>query len=166
MIRQRAEVALWIAATMLASLAVVRGRAVGSALASSASPSRSWQALGTPPPVFVPRSAALIAASDALVARDPFRLERKPSGVAYSAAMEGAPPPAPRAPRPALAVAGIVGGPPWEALLEGVPGREGTALVRRGDTVSGLRVRSISKDTVKITGMDTTWILTVRRTWQ
>ena len=166
MTRRRAELALWVAAIGLAVLAGSRGWAVASALSSSTVPALPLQALGTPAPILLPRSDALVAASEVLVARDPFRIERKPSGVAYSPTLEGAPPPPPRPPLPALAVAGIVGGPPWEALLEGIPGREGTALVRRGDTLSGLRVRSITKDSVRITGMDTTWSLTVRRTWQ
>jgi hypothetical protein len=163
--RRWVELALWAGAIVLTVLAGARGRAVASALSSSTAPALPWEALGTSP-VLVPRSDALVAASEALVARDPFRLERKPSDVAYSPALEGAPPPPPRPPRPALALAGIVGGPPWEALLEGIPGREGSTLVRRGDTLGGLRVRSITKDTVRIIGMDTTWTLTVRRAWQ
>lgn len=165
MTRRRVELALWVAAIVLAILAGLRGRAVASAVLNPTAPKLPWETLGTPSPVLVPRSDALVAASESLVAGDPFRLERKPSGVPYSPAMEAAPPPS-RPPRPALGVAGIVGGPPWEALLEGIPGREGTTLVRRGDTLSGLRVRSITKDTVRITGMDTTWTLTVRRAWQ
>lgn len=159
------EFALWATAIILVTLAGSRGRSVASALSSSASPSPPWQA-SSPAPVFIPSSAALVSAAETLVARDPFRLERKPSGVRYSPAMEGAPPPPPRSPRPTLAVAGILGGPPWEALVEGVPGRHGSTLVRRGDTLGGLRVRSITKDTVIITGMDTTWTLTMRRAWQ
>jgi hypothetical protein len=166
MTRRWVELALWVGAIVLAALAGVWGRAAASALSSSTVPAPPWEALGNPAPILVPRSDALVAASEAFVARDPFRLERKPSGVAYSPALEGAPPPPPRPPRPALAVAGILGGPPWEALLEGIPGREGSALVRRGDTLGGLRIRSITRDTVRITGMDTAWALTIRRAWQ
>lgn len=164
--RRGVEVTLWVAAIVLATLAGLRGRALASALANSTTPSLLWETLGSPSPVLVPRSDALVASSEALVARDPFRLERKPSDVPYSPAREGVPPPPSHPPRPALAVTGIVGGPPWEALLEGIPGRQGSALVRRGDTLSGLRVRSITKDTVRITGLDTSWVLTVRRAWQ
>jgi hypothetical protein len=145
----------------------MRGRAAAFELSRSATAAAPlWEALPTPAPILGPRSSTLVAASEALVTRDPFRLERKPSGVAYTPAAEGAPPPVAPPARPALAVVGIVGGPPWEALLDGVPGRQGSALVRRGDTLSGLRIRSITKDTVKVTGMDTTWILSVRRAWQ
>jgi hypothetical protein len=109
---------------------------------------------------------ALAAAAELLVARDPFRLERRPAVVAYDPAAENAPPPSPRPPRPALVVTGIIGGPPWEAVLEGIPGRQGSVLVRRGDTLAGLRVRAVGKDSVRIVGMDTTWTLIVRRAWQ
>jgi hypothetical protein len=160
----RAEVGLWAAAVVLVSLAGIRGWATASALSSYASQAPPWESEG-PSAVLIPRSDALVSASETFVARDPFRLERKPSGVAYSLALEGAPSPAPRPPRPVIVVVGILGGPPWEALLEGVPGRPGSTLVRRGDTLSGLRVRSITKDTVRITDMDTTWVLTVRRAW-
>ena len=165
MTRRHVELALWVAATVLAALAAARGRRMTSELSTSTGPAPGWDAAGTSSPV-LHRSAALVTASEAIVARDAFRFERRPSGVAYSPALEGAPPPPPRPPRPALAVTGIVGGPPWEALMEGIPGREGSMLVRRGDTLSGLRVGSITRDTVRITGMDTTWTLTVRRAWQ
>jgi hypothetical protein len=161
----RAELALWVLVIAVAILAGVRTRATAYALSAAADSTSGWETLPAPAPVSVPRSTSLVAASEALVAHDPFRLERKPSGVAYMPALEGALPP-PRPPRPVLSVVGIVGGPPWEALLEGVPGRPAAALVRRGDTLGGLRIRSITRDTVRITGMDTTWALSVRRAWQ
>lgn len=166
MTRRRAEIALWAIAIVLSALAGMRGRAVAFTLSTPTSGALSWEALAAPAPVLVSRSAVLVAASEALVARDPFRLERKPSGVPFTLAVESAPSAVARPPRPALAVSGIIGGPPWEALLEGVPGRQGSALVRRGDTLGGFRVRSISKDTVKVSGLDTTWTLTIRRAWQ
>ena len=157
---------MWSVAIVLAALAGVRARAVASAL-SKATPNAPVQASPrTHSSLVDPPAAALAAASEAIVARDPFRLDRKPSDVAYSPGMESAPPSPPKPPRPALAVVGIVGGPPWEALVEGIPGRQGSVLVRRGDTLSGLRVRSITKDIVRISGMDTTWTLPVRRAWQ
>lgn len=159
--RRAAELALWVASLSLSMIAGARARGVVASIPVSASDS-----LAAPPPARRERSEVLLAAGEGLVARDPFRLERRPSPVPYSPALESAPPPPPRPPRPALAVAGIVGGPPWEALLDGVPGRQGSVLVRGGDTLGGLRVRSVTKDNVRITGMDTTWVLTVRRVWQ
>jgi hypothetical protein len=99
-------------------------------------------------------------------ANDPFRLSRHPATVAYSPALEGlAPPQAARAPRPNLVLVGIVGGPPWSAILDGLPGRDGSVLVRRGDSLGTLVVRAVGRDTVVIKGADTTWRLTVKRAW-
>ena len=107
-------------------------------------------------------------AAVALRDRDPFRVDRRPTDVRYNPwepAGPVAPPPA-RAPRPALSIGGIVGGPPWNALVQGIPGREGGALLSVGDTISGIRVVRITRDTVYLSGLDTTWALTQRRTWQ
>jgi hypothetical protein len=114
---------------------------------------------------------SLTIASAILVERDPFRLDRRPSSVPYAPMlMDGALPPVVRPPKPTLVVTGIVGGPPWEALVDGIPGRAATVLVRRGDTfgdsASRMIVKRIAADTVVITGMDTTWRLTVRKAWQ
>lgn len=65
--------------------------------------------------------------------------------------------------RPRLQLRGLVGGPPWDALIEGVPGRDGAVLVRTGESVGGLTVRAIRRDTVFIRGSDTTWTLTLSR---
>jgi hypothetical protein len=85
--------------------------------------------------------------------------------VAYSPALEGLAPPEPKAPRPTLVLRGIIGGPPWSAILEGIPGRQGSVVLRRGDTVAALVVRAVRRDTVVIEGADTTWRLTVKRSW-
>lgn len=98
-----------------------------------------------------------------VVANDPFRLSRHPATVAYSPALEGLAPPAPvRPPRPNLVLRGIVGGPPWSAILDGLPGRDGNVMVRRGDSLGTLVVRAVGRDTVIIKGADTTWRLTVK----
>lgn len=162
MIGRRAEVLMWSGAFTLAVLAGLSARDAATRMRIE----DVAQLIAAPDPVTRERPEVLVAAAEVLVARDPFRLERRPSAVAYTPALESAPPPPPRPPRPTLAVTGIVGGPPWEALIEGMPGRQGSVLVRRGDTLSGLRVRSVTRDTVRITGMDTTWALGVRRAWQ
>jgi hypothetical protein len=113
-------------------------------------------------------SDSLSAAAAAIAAHDPFRADHHPPSVAYRPELEGIapPPPPPKPPKPRLALAGIVGGPPWEALLDSVPGRDGSVLVRKGDTLGGLRVRSIGRDTVIVQGADTVWKLVVKRPWQ
>jgi hypothetical protein len=103
----------------------------------------------------------------AITSSDPFRLERRPSSVAYGAQPEEAPAtPLPKPPKPKLALAGIVGGPPWVALLDGVPGRNGSVVVHAEDTLAGLRVRAVGSRSITITGLDTTWKLTLKRPWQ
>jgi hypothetical protein len=103
----------------------------------------------------------------ALVESDPFRLDRRPAPVRYRPELEGAgaPAPPPSPPKPVLVLRGIVGGPPWDAMIDGVPGRQGAVLVHRGDTLGGLTVGVIQRDTVIIHGADTTWRLSIRRSW-
>jgi len=108
-------------------------------------------------------------AVDSLVAvaarRDLFRPERRPSSVAYDPArlvVAEAPP----APKPALALVGIVGGAGGSAVIEGFPGVEGWRVVYGGDVVAGLRVRAIGRDSIVIVGMDTVWVLRIREPWK
>ena len=70
---------------------------------------------------------------------------------------------APAPPKPRLVLRGIIGGPPWNAVLQGVPGRDGDVLVRSGDSVGGLKVRSISALGATIRGLDTAWNLKLSR---
>mgnify|MGYP007135474208 CR=1 FL=1 len=122
----------------------------------SASSAGTARDVGVAPPESIDVAAARVAETD------PFRLERKPASVAYRPDLEGvAPPPKPPKPRPVLDE--IVGG---AALLDGVPGQTSTAILRVGDTLGGLRIRRVGRDTVVVTGADTTWRLTLRQAWQ
>lgn len=108
----------------------------------------------------LPDAAATIAESA------PFRLDRRPASVPYGHEpverdlQQPTPPPS-----PTLFLSGIIGGPPWEAIVEGLPGGEGGVLVYAGQTLGDLRVVSIQPDTVVVAGPDTTWVLTLRRPW-
>lgn len=102
------------------------------------------------------------AAARIVAATDPFRLDRRPTSVPYQPDLEGAVPP-PKPPKPQLVVEGLVGA---TALVDGVPGRAATAIVQVGDTLGGLTIRRIGRDTVIVSGADTTWRLTLRRPWQ
>jgi hypothetical protein len=102
------------------------------------------------------------AAARVVAATDPFRLDRHPASVAYRPDLEGVAPP-PKPPKPQLVLEGVVGG---AALIDGAPGHPATAIVHVGDTLGGLRIRRVGRDTVIVLGADTTWRLTVRRAWQ
>ena len=96
-----------------------------------------------------------------VVASDPFRFERRPSlvpsgQVAVTVAPETRTIPV------APSVTGIIG-PPWRAALEGINGRPDGLLVTAGDTVAGMRIVAIHRDTVVIAAVETTWRLPVRR---
>lgn len=99
-----------------------------------------------------------------IVDGDLFRASRAPSPVAFGSTPGGAAPSVPRPPRPSLSVTGIIG-PPWEAVVEGMPGKETGVVVGPGERHGELHVRTIRRDTVVIQGTDTTWRLTVRRAW-
>jgi hypothetical protein len=101
----------------------------------------------------------------ALVARDPFRATRRPAEVAYDPVRVALPVPSEAVQKPALVLVGIVSGTVPEAVLEGLPGIEGSRLVHVGDLVAGLLVKRIERDRVVITGMDTVWTLRVREPW-
>lgn len=101
----------------------------------------------------------------AVVSRDPFRVGRRPVLPAYDPlrlAEQLAPPP----PRPALVLVGVMDGSSPSAVIEGMPGVEGSRVVRVGDVVGGLKVKMVRSKRVVITGMDTTWVLEVREPWK
>ena len=91
----------------------------------------------------------------------PFRPDGRPSRVMYDPARTVVPEYAP--PKPALVVSGVVDGAAPLVVLEGIPGRDGPVLLGVGDTLAGLKIRRIKGGSVTITGMDTTWVLTIRR---
>lgn len=166
MSRRYVEIALWVLALAFAGLGWRRWKE------AEIQPSPAARAAIPPAPeVGAPLPGdTLAAAARTVAAGDPFRLDRAPAPIGFSSQQQlapGTPPPPPPPPRyrPPLAVSGIVG-PPWQALLEGVPGRNGAVVVARGDTLARLRIRSIDRDLVVVQGPDTTWRLTVRKPWQ
>ena len=106
------------------------------------------------------------AAVPAFADTDPFRVANRPSLVRYGSA-------SPTATagqlasmhdvRPTMTVRAIAGGPPWHALIDGMPGQTHPTLVGPGTTVAKLTVRRITRDSVVIRGADTTWVLTFAR---
>jgi hypothetical protein len=101
----------------------------------------------------------------AVVSRDPFRIGRRPVLPAYDPlrlTAQLAPPP----PKPTFILVGVVNGLAPSAVIEGLPGVEGSRVVRVGDVVAGLQIRKIMNGRVVIVGMDTTWVLEVREPWK
>ena len=159
----RFDAALWLVAGVGVALAIAGWRTASTV----ASPIPT---LGTAPVVTMVDRDTVSRAASRLSDGDPFRLDRRPALVAYQLAPDGAASMAPvRPPRPTLVLKGVVGvGRPtrWVALVDGMPGHAQTMVVRDGDTLGGLRVRHVGRDTVVVTASDTTWRLTVRLAWQ
>jgi hypothetical protein len=126
-----------------------------------AAPAPARGAAGSAGPVVVESLAAHV------VERDAFRVARRPAAVAYDP-QAGSQPEQPALPRPTLSLLGIVwdGGRDPTALVEGLPGIEGSRVVRRGEHLGDLRIRTIAPNHVIVLGPDTTWILTVREPWR
>jgi hypothetical protein len=96
-----------------------------------------------------------------LVARDPFRIGRRPSALAYDPlrlAAQQAPP----VPQPALVLVGLVAGADPTSVIQGLPGVDGPRVLRVGEQVAGIKVRKMAGDTVWLVGLDTTWVLRLK----
>jgi hypothetical protein len=99
-----------------------------------------------------------------IVSRDPFRITRQPSSVPFdpdAAARGGAPPVLPPQ-RPAFVLAGVVLGEEPAALLDGLPGVEGTRVMRVGERVGDYVLRAVSAERAVLAGPDTVWTLRLR----
>jgi hypothetical protein len=134
---------------------------------------RQGAASGFPDRVTVPTvrwSAGLLSddslsgAEDAIVGNDPFRLSNSPPAVRYDPAADAAPAGALITPqlRPSLVLKAIVGGPPWQAVIDGIPGHPSGTLARAGSKFDRLTVRVVTRDSVVVQGMDTSWVLSFR----
>ena len=155
------ELALWACAVGGAAAAGIGWREA--TRQASGEPARAEAPV---PALARPEVDTLYAAVDEATAGNLFRPDRAPADTVPAAPAPSAPPgpPTPPAPpKPALLLRGVLGGPPWDALVEGFPGKRGSVVVRAGDVIAGLTVRAVRKDTVIVQGADTTWTLTMRR---
>lgn len=104
---------------------------------------------------------SLAAAADAATSGNIFREDR---GVSVEVDSSTEPVMAPRhASLPSLTLRGILGGPPWEVIIDGLPGRSGGTVVRDGETVAGWSIRVTSRDSVRLSSADTVWYLVLGR---
>jgi hypothetical protein len=158
------ERALWLAALLALVAGTVEVRRRSARLSSSASPTL-LPAIAVAPAR--PSTDSLESAVAEIADRNLFRPER-----ARAERNERAQPtmplamPQPPSAKPRLVLRGVLGGPPWDAIIEGIPGREGSVVVRAGQSFGGITVRTVHRDTAFAHGFDTTWTLTLARTWQ
>ena len=104
--------------------------------------------------------SALEEAEGLAVTNDPFRLSNSPPETRFDPSSDGsvrafAPAPV----RPVFALKAIVGGPPWQAVIDGIPGQPAGTVARMGDRYDKLVVRFVTRDSVVIKGPDTSWVL-------
>ncbi|MBV9107952.1 MAG: hypothetical protein JO306_00920 [Gemmatimonadetes bacterium] len=165
MSRRGMEAALWALALVLSLTAWMRVRHAVPAVGASVPDA----ALAAPAPVG--RVPVTVLASAAAAARDGdvFRLDRAAPPVRFAATpgavVPAGPPAPPPQPHAMLVLAGVIG-PPWQALIEGIPGHAGAVVLRQGEKIEDLRVISITRDRAVVQGADTTWRLTLKRNWQ
>ena len=101
-------------------------------------------------------------AADSVASTDPFRLDRHPLRQTLAT-------PAAASPSDAMISAlhlelnGVSGGPPWRAIISGIPGHDGAVVVNAGDTVGGIKFRTIRRDTVIAQTKDSTITFTLKR---
>ncbi len=111
--------------------------------------------------------ALLDSAEERMVVNDPFRLANAPATVRYKPSLDGgvggAPAYAPAPVRPVMTLKAIVGGPPWQAIIDGIPGQPAGAIARTGSVFDKLTVRAVTRDSVIVQGPDTAWILSFRK---
>jgi len=149
-----------------ALVAVLMLAAVGSWIASGppVDPERA-QSLASPSLPTPATISALNRSAGQIVANNPFRLSRRPASVRYAryvtpvAQSEDAPPRL----RPRLVLKGIVGGPPWQAIIDGLPGAPPGTVVSVGNSFQSLTISAIARDAVMVQGADTTWRLTLSK---
>ena len=156
---QRTEMGIWMVSAVLIAATGFRVHSEAHTAGASAVVSSSVHSTAA-----APSREEITKAVDEVVDGNIFQREREsspPEQVVKQLAPEPPRPPAP--PKPQLQLRGVVGGPPWDAVLDGVPGRQAGVVVRLGEHIAGLGIVALKPDTVVVAGFDTTWTLTIRR---
>lgn len=157
MIPRRLEHFVWLASLVLTGIAIVEMRRQ---LIVLESPSLRQV---KPPPGGTVRTVSLSDGQEQysrVLAGDLFQRERR-APERTTIHLEGTPQAAAPA-KPRLVLVGIIGGPPWTAIVDGLPGHDGGYVVSAGESIEGLTVRSVRRDGATVSGMDTIWTLRVR----
>lgn len=104
-------------------------------------------------------AAAYDSAVSDVIAGNVFRRHRSS---AAEIAQQSALVPRPPMQRPHIELRGVMGGPPWQVLIDGVPGHQSSVLMRVGESVGGITVVGVKAGTVVLKGADTVWHLALR----
>ena len=131
---------LWLSAVMALLTGVRRYQSAMSRFSNLASPVASTE---SPLPPW-PGTAALHAALERLNGSNSFEAESRTT-IGNADTLPKAPPLPPQA---QLVVQGIVGGPPWSVVVSGIPTVMGPTVLRPGDSVGGVSVVRIGRDSV------------------
>lgn len=63
--------------------------------------------------------------------------------------------------RPTITLRGLLGGPPWIAVVQGLPGIPGPVVLRSGDTLAGFSIVRAGRDSVVLSGNGTSLTLSL-----
>ncbi|HEX3865444.1 MAG TPA: hypothetical protein VHV78_01785 [Gemmatimonadaceae bacterium] len=165
----RASSGLVAAAAALVATAAVRwqGAISGHLAAASTLATNTLGSNGSASPRRRIDADSLPGLIEILVANDPFRLSNAPSTVRFELASDGAQTTtgiaSPTAPRPTLTLKAIVGGPPWQALIDGIPGQPPGTMAEEGQRFDRFLVKVVASDSVIVQGPDTSWVLSFRK---
>jgi hypothetical protein len=117
---------------------------------------RDFSIMSAPPPSAFTAKSLMTAVDDA-VSDDLFRPERTAPQPARDSTPVTAVQQAPL--RPKFVLRGLIGGPPWDVIIDGLPGRPAGTVVRDGETVAGFSIQVTGQSAVRVHGADTTWVL-------
>jgi hypothetical protein len=107
-----------------------------------------------------PNEDSLWAAATRAVAANPFRPDRAAPIEHLSPNINVVPAGLADAHAP-LALRGLSGGPPWSAIISGLPNASAEVLLRVGDTVAGFSIERIKRDTVVLRSAGRLFTLTL-----
>ncbi len=153
---RRVESSLLAMAAVMLTIAALRWQRMP--LQEAAQPAREVVRTHGPPVA----DSLLVEAEEMAVANDLFRLSNSPPEARFDPRDEGASVARVAAAlplRPSFGLKGITGGPPWQAMIDGVPGQPAGIVVREGERFDKLVVRTVTRDSVIIQGPDTVWTL-------
>ncbi|HVS59775.1 MAG TPA: hypothetical protein VHE82_03665 [Gemmatimonadaceae bacterium] len=153
----------WMLERLLWTIALSAGATTGGQMLLSSKPSFLNEArLPSMTGVLMYDPAQLREAADSVVATDLFRLDRHPSRLGLGSPAIALPPVGIATPF-RLELSGVSGGPPWRAIVSGIPGHDGGVVVKAGDTLGGIRVRTIRRDTMIVQMKDSTMTFILKR---